>query len=127
MQDLLTPLTIEFNHRLKNFDSLKIELTDTLLNPYKSALVSLDSTHKKIIIKNQWQDNADYKLIIPKDFGTDTLGVALLKSDTIRFKTRKEGDYGSIKINFKNLERFKNPVLQFVTNNEGVNSFRLNS
>ena len=88
-QDLLTPLTVEFNHRLKNFDSLKVELTDTLLNPYKSALVSLDSTRKKIIIKNQWLDNADYRLIIPKDFATDTLGAALLRSDTIRFKTKK--------------------------------------
>lgn len=126
-QDLLTPLTVEFNHKLKNFNSLKIELTDTLLNPYKSALVSLDSTHKKIIIKNQWLDNADYKLIIPKDFATDTLGTALVKSDTIRFKTKKESDYGSIKINFKNLEKFKSPVLQFVTNNEVVNSYPLTS
>ena len=127
VQDLLTPLTLEFNHKLKNFDSLKIELTDTLLNPYKSALVSIDSTHKKITIKNQWQDNTDYKLIIPKDFATDTLGTALVKSDTIRFKTKKESDYGSIKITFKNLEKFKNPVLQFVSNNEVVNSFPLPS
>ena len=126
-QDLLTPLTVEFNHPLKNFDSLKIELTDTLLNPYKPALVSLDSTHKKIIIKYQWQDNTDYRLIIPKDFATDTLGAALVKADTIRFKTKKESDYGSIKINFKNLEKFKNPVLQFVINNEVVNSFPLNA
>ncbi len=126
-QDLLTPLTVEFNHKLKNFDSSKIQLTDTLLNPYKSALVSMDSTHKKIIIKNQWQENADYKLIIPKDFATDTTGTALTKSDTIRFKTKKESDYGSIKITFKNLEKFKNPVLQFVINNEVVNSYPLTS
>jgi hypothetical protein len=124
-QDILTPLTLEFNHKLKNFDSLKIELTDTLLNPYKSALVSLDSTQKIIIIKYQWQDNTDYRLVIPKDFATDTLGTALVKSDTIHFKTKREGDYGSIKINFKNLEKFKNPVLQFVITNEVVNSFPL--
>jgi hypothetical protein len=126
-QDLLSPLTIEFNHKLKNFDSLKIILADTLLNPYKSALVSLDSNRKILIVKNQWQDNADYKLIIPKDFATDTVGAALVKSDTIRFKTKKESDYGSIKITFKNLERFKNPVLQFVSNNEVVNSYPLTS
>ncbi len=126
-QDVLTPLTVEFNHNLKDFDSLKIELTDTLLNPYKSALVSLDTTGKKITIKNQWLDNADYLLIISKDFAIDTLGTALVKSDTIPFKTKKESDYGSIKINFKNQERFKNPVLQFVINNEVVNSYPLNS
>lgn len=126
-QDLLTPLTLSFNHKLKNFDSLKIKLTDTLLNPYESAIVSIDTTGKKITIENKWVDNADYRLIVPKDFATDTLGVALLKSDTIHFKTRKEGDYGSIAINFKNLDKFKNPVLQFVSNNEVVNSYALTS
>ena len=126
-QDLLTPLTIDFNRKLKNFDSLKIQLTDTLLNPYNSATVSIDTTGKKITIANKWIDNTDYRLIIRKDFATDTLGVALLKSDTIHFKTKREGDYGAITINFKNLEKFKNPVLQFVSNNEVVNSYPLTS
>jgi hypothetical protein len=58
-QDLLTPLTIEFNRKLKNFDSLKIQLTDTLLNPYQSAIVNIDTTGKKISIANKWADNAD--------------------------------------------------------------------
>jgi uncharacterized protein (DUF2141 family) len=126
-QDVLTPLTIEFNHKLKDFDSLKIQLTDTLLNPYKTAVVSIDTTGKKVTVSNKWTDNTDYRLIIPKDFATDTLGVALLKSDTIHFKTKREADYGSIKLNFKNLEKFKNPVLQFVSNNEVVNSYPLTS
>jgi uncharacterized protein (DUF2141 family) len=126
-QDLLMPLTMEFNHKLKNFDSLKIELTDTLLNQYKLAIVSIDTTFKKIMIQNKWLDNADYRLIVPKDFATDTLGVTLLKSDTIHFKTKREGDYGSIKINFKNLEKFKNPVLQFVSSNEVVDFYPLTS
>ena len=126
-QDLLTPMTLEFNHKLKDFDSLKIELTDTLYKPYTSAIISIDTTNEKIIIQNKWQDNADYRLIIPKDFATDTLGVALLKSDTIHFKTNRDGDYGSIKINFKNLEKFKNPVLQFILKDEVVNSYPLTS
>src|SRR5665213_1481348 len=33
-QDLLSPLTLEFSNKLKNFDSLKIQLTDTLFHPY---------------------------------------------------------------------------------------------
>lgn len=126
-QDILTPLIIEFNHKLKDFDSLKIQLTDTLLNPNKTAVVSIDTTGKKITVTNKWTDNTDYRLIIPKDFATDTLGVALLKSDTIHFKTKREGDYGSITINFKNLNKFKNPVLQFISNNEVVNSYSLTS
>jgi len=126
-QDLLSPLTIEFAHPLKNFDSTKILLTDTLFNPYKSAVVTMDTTKTKIIIQDKWVDNSDYRLIIPKDFATDTSGIALLKSDTIHFQTKKENDYGSITINFKNLDKFKNPVLQFVLNNEVVDSFPLTS
>ncbi len=127
VQDILTPLTLTFNNKLKNFDSTKIQLTDTLLNPYKSSSISLDTSGKKIIIKNTWQENTDYKLIIPVDFATDTTDAAMEKPDTIRFKTKKESDYGSIKINFSNLDKFKNPVLQFVTNNEVVSSYLLTS
>ena len=127
-QDLLTALTLDFNRRLKDFDSLKIQLTDTLYRPISAAMVSIDTTGKKIIVTNKWTDNTAYRLVIPKDFATDTLGVGLLKSDTIHFKTKRESDYGSIKINFKNLEKFKNPVLQFVSsNNEVVNSYPLTS
>ena len=126
-QDLLTPLTIEFNHLLKNFDSLKIQLTDMLFNQYKNITVTLDTTRKKVTVQNSWLDNSDYRLIISKNFATDTSGVGLLKPDTIKFKTKKESDYGSIKLNFKNLEKFKNPVLQFVSNNEVVKSYPLTS
>ncbi|MEO6637532.1 MAG: Ig-like domain-containing protein [Ginsengibacter sp.] len=126
-QDILTPLTLSFNNKLKDFDSAKILLTDTLDNPYKPITVELDSTGKKIIIVNKWQDNFSYKLVIPVDFATDTLGTALLKADTILFKTKKESDYGTLKLNFTNLEKFVHPVLQFVTNNEIVNSYLLAS
>ncbi len=126
-QDLLSPLTITFNNKLKNFDSSKIKLTDTLNNPYKPVLVSLDSTGKKISIQYKWEENTAYKLFIPVDFATDTVGTALLKPDTLLFKTKKEGDYGSLKLNFTNLQKFKNPVVQFITNNEVVNSYPLAS
>ena len=126
-QDLLTPLTLQFDSPLQKFDSLKIKLTDTLFNPVATALISMDTAHKKITIQNNWIESADYKLLIEKDFATDTLGTALLKSDTLSFKTKREGEYGSIKINFKNLDKFKNPVLQFILNNEIVNSYPLTS
>jgi hypothetical protein len=64
-------------------------------------------------------------MIIPADFATDSLGNTLAKADTIKFKTKREGDYGSIKINFSNLDKFINPVFQFVTNNEVVQSYPL--
>ena len=125
-QSILDSLIITFNNKLKNFDSSKIQLTDTLHNAY-NASVSLDTTGKIITLKNKWLDNTDYRLVISKDFATDTLGVGLLKSDTVKFKTEKETDYGSIIINFKNLGKYKNPVLQFVSNNVVVKSYPLTS
>ncbi len=125
IQDLLNPLTLEFNHKLKNFDSLKIKLTDTLFNLIPGSLATLDSTHKKVIIKDNWQEDTHYRLLLPKDFATDTAGVELAKSDTIKFKSKRASEYGSIKLNFKNLDKFAHPVLQFVVNNEIVNSYPL--
>ncbi len=50
-QDLLSPLTLTFEVPLKNFDSSKIRLTDTLFNPVPSAEISIDSTKKKLLLK----------------------------------------------------------------------------
>ncbi len=45
-QDILTPLILTFNNKLKNYDSTKIQLTDTLLNPYKSSSAGIDTSGK---------------------------------------------------------------------------------
>ncbi|MEO6187841.1 MAG: hypothetical protein ABIO82_05050, partial [Ginsengibacter sp.] len=74
-----------------------------------------------------WEENTVYELVVPIDFAADSLGNTLEKPDTIRFKTKKEGDYGIIKLNFTNLDKFKHPVLQFILNNLLVNSFPLTS
>jgi hypothetical protein len=66
-------------------------------------------------------------LVIAKDFAVDTLGDELKKSDTISFKTKRENEYGSIKLNFKNLQKIAHPVLQFVQNDKVVDSFKLTS
>ncbi|HEY8658316.1 MAG TPA: Ig-like domain-containing protein [Hanamia sp.] len=126
-QDLLSPLTLKFSNKLKDFDSSKIKLTDTLFNPIPSVAVSIDTTYKDVVINNNWKESEAYRLLIEKDFATDTSGIALLKSDTLKFKTKRESDYGSIKINFKNLDKFHHPVLQFIANNEVVNSYPLTS
>jgi uncharacterized protein (DUF2141 family) len=123
-QDILSDLKLEFEKPLKNFDKNKVKLTDTLFRKF-NAVVKLDSTKKKMIISNQWIEGSFYKLIIDKDFATDTTGVELAQSDTINFKSKKESDYGSVKLTFKNLDLKRNPVLQFVVNNEVVNSHPL--
>lgn len=126
-QDILSDLVINFNKPLKNFDDKKITLTDTLYNVYPDVTIGIDSIRKKISLQNKWIENTDYKIIIPKDFATDTSGNTLSKSDTIRFKSKKETDYGNVQLSFKNLNVKKNPVLQFVVNNEVIKSFPLTS
>ena len=126
-QDVLTDLTIDFNRPLKNVDKQKIQLADTLNNPVKDLVITIDSTNKKLLLKTKWVQDASYKLIIAKDFATDSTGLVLAKSDTIRFKTKGEEDYGILKFTFKNFDKTKNPVLQFVQNNEVVKSYPLTS
>jgi len=124
-QDLLSPLMVTFEVPLKNFDPSKIKLSDTLFNPVKAAEISIDTTDKKVTVRNNWTEDTKYKLVIDKDFAEDTLGDALLKSDTITFSTKKEKEYGSIKLDFKHLEKIAHPVLQFVQNDKVVDSFKL--
>lgn len=127
VQDLLSPLGIIFTVPLKNFDSSKIKLTDTLFKPVQTAEILMDTTFKRINIKNNWIEDTKYKLIIDKNFATDTLGAQLKESDTITFKTKAVREYGSLKLNFKNLEKIAHPVLQFVQNNDIVDSFKISS
>ncbi len=124
-QDILEDLVIVFNKPLKNFDPQKILLTDTLNVIIKEALISIDSTAKKVIVKNKWLPDSNYNIIILKDAVSDSTGLELAESDTIRFQTNREADYGSIKINFLNFDKNQNPVLQFVKTNEVVKSYPL--
>jgi uncharacterized protein (DUF2141 family) len=123
-QDLLSPLTLTFPVPLKTFDSSKIRLTDTLFNMIPST-IAIDTNQTKISINTGWKEDTEYELVLEKDFATDTLGEELLKADTVRFKTRKSTEYGSIKLNFTNLDKFVHPVLQIVKENKVVDSFKL--
>ncbi|HUS02317.1 MAG TPA: Ig-like domain-containing protein, partial [Chitinophagaceae bacterium] len=125
--DALTDLVIQFNRPLKNVDKQKIILTDTLNRVINNVIITTDSTKKDLSIKTNWAQNTDYKLIILKDFATDTTGLALSRSDTIRFKTKAETDYGTIRLSFLNFDKAKNPVLQFVQNDVVILSYPLTS
>ncbi len=124
-QSIINDLTIEFNNRLKNFDKQKIFLTDTLNKPLQNVNITIDTAFKKITISNKWKQDEPYRLIILKDFATDTSGNSLAKSDTLRFTTKSESDYGNIRLKFTNFDKSKNPVLQFVINNEVILSYPL--
>jgi uncharacterized protein (DUF2141 family) len=120
-QGLLDSLVISFNRPIKTFDPQKIILTDSNLNKIAGSTITLDSTKKIFTLKTKWAEDMGYRLILDKTAVTDTLGDQLAKSDTIKFKSKKVADYGSILIRFTNIDLKKHPVLQFI---QGENVFR---
>jgi hypothetical protein len=92
-QDLLSDLIFTSEHPLKTYDSTKIKLTDFEFKNIPDFSISKDSTNKKITIKSTWKEGEKYNLIIEKDFASDTLDNAILKTDTLEFNAKKESDY----------------------------------
>lgn len=125
-QDLLSPLEIIFSHPLKNPKADFAKISDTVFNTIATKILP-DSTGKKFKIEFEGKPTQKYLLRVEKELAIDTFGVALLKNDTIPFIMKNESEYGSIRLNFTNLEKFKHPVLQFVSKNEIVASFALSS
>ena len=121
-QELLNDFTLAFPVPLKSFDSTKMHLTtDSVFNP-ENFTASLDTARKEARIKTAWKEGTTYHLILEKNFATDTAGRQLLKTDTLSFVTKKKADYGSLALKIRNIGAFKNPVLQFVQNNQAVYS-----
>ncbi|HKC36962.1 MAG TPA: Ig-like domain-containing protein [Chitinophagaceae bacterium] len=127
MQDLLGDFNLTFERPLRNLDTSKLQLsTDTTFNP-ASATWKTDSLKKKLTLKINWKENTLYNLILDKDFAEDSSGRKLLKTDTISFTTKKQADYGSLKISFTNIALSRNPVLQFSQNGQVIKTFPLSS
>jgi uncharacterized protein (DUF2141 family) len=124
-QDILTNLELRFNNKLKLFDSTKIILTDTNFVKVEGASISMDSTRKIIIVKNKWPLETAYRLVIPKEAIADTANNTLAKSDTLKFQTKKEGDYGNITLRFTKIDSARHPVIQFLNGTEIVKSVKV--
>lgn len=112
--DLLSDLEIRFVNPLKTFDTTKVRFTDDQFNDLAGEKYTLDSTRKLVTLKYPWLGNTLYNVIVSKDFAEDSAGRKIFRDDTLNFRTRKEGDYGALKLRFLNLDMSKNPVLLFV-------------
>ncbi|MES2006211.1 MAG: Ig-like domain-containing protein [Bacteroidota bacterium] len=124
-QDLLSVFTINFNRKLGSFDSTKIILSDTNYNRLNAYSFSLDTGKTKLSIHYPWKESLAFRLQLQKDAVADSAGINLPKSDTIKFITKRESDYGSIRLRFTNLDLTRNPVLQFVQNDKILESVKL--
>lgn len=113
-QDLLGKLEITFTDPLKTFDSSKVKFTDEAFKPVANYRLTEDSSHKKITLTYKWPENTAFNLIVDKDFAEDSSGRKIPRTDTLKFKTFKESDYGNVSIRFNNLDLARKPVLQIL-------------
>ncbi len=124
MQDLLrNNIELTFTKTLAKFDSSKILLCDTFNTPLANYKVTLDTTKMVVqIVYNNWKEDMAFNLLVLKEAMADSNNVTISKSDTIRFFTKKEAEYGSVKLRFGQLDISKNPVLQFVQSDKVTES-----
>lgn len=113
-QDILDSLEITLSKKITKFDSSKVLLTDTSFRPVTGYTISRDTTPVNFFIHFNWPENQSYKLVLEKDAFADSTGLTLPKNDTISFTTKGESQYGSIRLQFNNLDLGRNPVLEFV-------------
>jgi hypothetical protein len=118
--DLHDQLELNFQVRLKYFDSSKVRFTTDSFENITTHHFVEDSLDKKVTLFYNWTPNTQYRLILEKDFAEDTLGEKLLKTDTISFATKKETEYGTLLLRFKNLDLNRHPVLQFIQSDKVV-------
>lgn len=121
-QDILSPLTVDFNKSLKTFDTAKIILADTLNRQIPGYTLVIDSLRRKLTLDYKWQPGADYRILVQKDFATDDRGNTLLRNDTIKFRARTNKEYGRVRIKFDAAVLPANPVLQILQNGAIIRS-----
>ena len=112
-QDLLGDLTLTFSEPLQSFDSTKLHFTDTLFQPVRGYHIKADSVNKLFTLTYPWKEEQDFRLVLEKDIAKDSSGTELAKADTIRFKTKKNSDYGRLKMRLQNLDTAQHIVLVF--------------
>lgn len=114
-QGLLDSFNLTLNKPIATFDSTKVILTDTNYRRISNyRVLQTDTTGKNFSLVHAWKDNEYYKLIIDTTAFADSSGTRLTRNDTITFKTKRESQYGSIRLHFNNLDLSRNPVLQLV-------------
>lgn len=127
-QDLLDSLELTFIRPVTKFDSSLVTLSDTSYKPITGyRIFQTDTTAKRFALVFNWPENQPYKLVLEKEAFADSAGITLSKNDTLSFKTKRESQYGSIRLHFNNLDLSRNPVLQLVQNKVIVQSVPLTS
>jgi hypothetical protein len=122
-QDLLKPFQIKLQRSIQQIDTSAILLCDTLFHPLPGSSLLIDSAQKTITLQYPIKEKQTLLLLLKKGAITDSLGGTLVKADTIKIGTKKQEDYGSIRIKFINLNLSKRPVLQIFEGDKFIEAF----
>lgn len=111
--DALDTFRMTFTQGLKLFDSTQIRFTDENFKDVNLKLYRWvrDTLNKNFDLYYSWPLDTKFNLILPKTAVLDSAGRKLLKDDTVTFRTKKDIDYGEIRIRAFNLDLTKKPVL----------------
>lgn len=123
--DILKPLDIVVNRKVTTFDSTKISLTTSDFTRVPNYIITADTTGTTFSVRHNWPSNTAFNLIIDKNAFADSAGNTLPKTDTLRFTTKREDEYGGVRLRFNNLDTAQHPVLLLVQNDRIVRSVAL--
>lgn len=110
-QDILKPISLNFDTKIKLNDSFPILLTDTLNKVVDDYTVQLDSTQQNILVNSDWNHEEKFNLIIPQKSVSDSLNNILIKTDTLKVSIKPTSAYGTVLIRTTGFQQFKHPVL----------------
>ncbi|MFT3702966.1 MAG: Ig-like domain-containing domain [Agriterribacter sp.] len=112
-QDLLSDLQLKFNDSLVSFRNDKLHFTDSNFHPISGYTLQRDTTGKIVSLKYPWKEGEHFRLLLEKDIAQDSSGYQLAKSDTLKFKTKMNSDYGTLKLRIRNLDTAQHVVFLF--------------
>lgn len=113
--DLLENFQFDFTPEpLRKFDSAHVQFTDENYKPLPGYHFRMDTSQKKVELVYPWVENTKYNVIIDTAFAEDTLGRHVLKTDTIFIQTKRNAEYGAVRLRFIGLQMSDNPVLLFL-------------
>lgn len=111
-QDILdSALSFTFSRKIKSIDTNKIFLYDTNYKKLSNYKIVQDSNKLIMRLIADWKPQTPYYLILQRDAVLDTINAKIAKSDTLKFTTKSEKDYGTVKIRFNKIDTNAHKVL----------------
>jgi uncharacterized protein (DUF2141 family) len=123
--DLMDSFKLYYQKPLRSIDTGKIRLSIDSFNRIDNVLLTNDTVRNLLVIYTKWKPGSEYKLILEKEYASDTSGLGPLKNDTLSFRVKTEKEYGSIRLRFKNLDTARKPVLLLFSNDQLAGSYPL--